>query len=98
MTAHARFNYRGPAAIDGVQFADVHLHEDPPEGGLRSWEGETTFPLSDTPEGFTPALVDTERVTVRLPDGREGTALVTDLQLDGQSWTVILQGSGPAPH
>ncbi|MFF1416556.1 hypothetical protein [Streptomyces sp. NPDC058280] len=93
------FAYRGPAVVADIDFPDVELHEERDAGDavLRSWEGETSFLAAEVPTGFTPALMDSDIVTVRLPDGRQGQALVTDLQFDGQAWTMVLQGTGPAP-
>ncbi|MFB7399772.1 hypothetical protein ACFCZR_06330 [Streptomyces rubiginosohelvolus] len=92
-----RFHYRGPALLDGIEFPDVRLREER-DGGLRSWEGETSFPASAPPSGFSPDLAHAGTVAVRLPDGREGNALVTNLSFDGASWSLSLQGTGPAPR
>lgn len=95
MTTIERFSYQGPANIGDVDFDDVHLHEER-EGHLRSWEGGTSFLSAAAPAGFTPNAADGP-VTVRLPDGREGNVLVTNVAFDGQRWTLDLQGTGPAP-
>lgn len=93
-----RFRYRGPASIGGVQFAVIFLQEDTGPGeSLRSWRGMSSFRNSDKPQGFTGNLGSDGPVTVELPDGRSGLALVADVQFDGSAWTVHLQGTGPAP-
>ena len=93
-----RFRYRGPAAIGGVQFAVVLLQEDTGPGEfLQPWRGMTSFPASATPQGFTGNLGQDGPVTVELPDGRAGQVVVTDVQFDGRTWTVHLEGNGPAP-
>lgn len=93
-----RFRYRGPAVIDGVQFAVAQLQEDTGPGeSLRSWSGMSSFPADATPEGFAGDMGSDGPVKVELPEGQSGSALVTDIQFDGRSWTVHLQGTGPAP-
>lgn len=93
-----RFSYRGPAVIDGVQFPVVLLQEDTGPGeSLRSWTGLSSFLAGDTPEGFTGNLGSAGPVKVELPDARSGLVLVANVRFDGRSWTVHLQGTGPAP-
>jgi hypothetical protein len=96
MTSIERFSYQGPANIGGVDFDDVHLDEER-DAGLRSWEGSTSFLAAAAPAEFTPGLANVDTVAVRLPDGREGRALVSNVAFDGQHWTIDLQGTGPAP-
>lgn len=93
-----RFRYRGPAVIDGVQFALVLLQEDTGPGeSLRSWSGISSFRAEATPRGFAGNLGGDGPVKVELPEVRSGQVLVTNIQFDGRTWTVHFQGSGPAP-
>ncbi|MFG2963568.1 hypothetical protein ACGFZS_09790 [Streptomyces sp. NPDC048288] len=93
-----RFRYRGPAVIDGVQFAIVLLQEDTGAGeSLRTWSGMSSFVVSAAPDGFTGNLGSDGPVRIELPEGRKGLVLITDIQFDGRAWTVHLQGTGPAP-
>ncbi|MCX4575624.1 hypothetical protein OHB41_21010 [Streptomyces sp. NBC_01571] len=92
------FKYRGPAAIDGVQFPVVLLQEDTGPGeSLQSWSGMSSFRAADAPEGFTGNLGDGQPVKIELPEGRSAQVLIQNTQFDGQSWTVYLQGTGPTP-
>lgn len=86
-----QFHYSGPATIDGVQFPNVDLH-----GDTRDWEGVTSFPASSAPAGFS-ANISGGPLTVELPDGRRGRALMSNVRFDGSRWTVDLTGTGPAP-
>jgi hypothetical protein len=95
--SNERFRYRGPATIDGVTFPLVQLHEEAPDGGLRSWEGSTSFAASNPPAGFSPNVGNAGAVTVELPDDRQGQLLVTDTHFDGQTWTLNFQGTGRPP-
>lgn len=93
-----RFKYRGPATVGGVPFPTVLLQEDGGPGeSLRSWSGLSSFLNTAKPQGFTGSLGDDGPVTVELPDGRSGQALVTNIEFNGRTWTVHLQGTGPAP-
>jgi hypothetical protein len=94
-----RFSFRGPATIGGVLFPVVRLleHREGHDAILRSWEGETSFDAASTPAGFTGNLGSDGPVDVELSDGRRGKALVTSINFDGTTWTVTLQGTGPAP-
>lgn len=94
--SNERFQYRGPATIDGVDFPNVTLAEQAPEGGLRSWEGTTSFSAAAAPAGFSANVATSGAVTVLLPDGREGLAFV-NASFDGHAWTLDLTGTGPAP-
>ncbi|MFJ4009448.1 hypothetical protein [Streptomyces sp. NPDC090026] len=96
---NARFHYRGPANIDGVDFPNVTLAEDFREPGqeLRSWSGTTSFPGAAAPAGFSANIGGDGAVTVRLPDGREGRLLVTATSFNGQTWTLDLAGTGTPP-
>lgn len=114
MTADARFNYRGPAAIGGIDFPAVCIREErdiiafvdadgieEQHGGMRSWEGETSFSASAVPERFTPkpwSSAPADAVLVRLPDGREGTALLNTIRSDDHLWSLTFQGIGPPPR
>lgn len=92
------FTYRGPAAIDGVQFPVVLLQEDTEPGeSLRSWSGMSAFRATDAPEGFTGNLGGSQPVKIELPEGLTAQVLVQNVQFDGQTWTVYLQGTGPTP-
>lgn len=93
-----RFRYRGPAAIDGIHFPVVLLQEDTaPDETLRSWSGMSSFRAADAPEGFTGNLGSSGAVKIELPEERTAQVLVSNVQFDGQSWTVYLQGAGPTP-
>lgn len=90
-----RFSYGGPATIDGVSYPSVLLMEEPPESGLRSWSGSASFEVP--PTGFSDTFGG-RAVDIQLPDGRRGRVLVDNVFFDGASWTVSLQGTGPAPE
>ncbi|WP_406200109.1 hypothetical protein OG331_25150 [Streptomyces sp. NBC_01017] len=92
-----RFSYSGSAVIDGVQLPNVRLQENPPEGGLRSWEGSAVFHVSEAPEGFPANLDLNSPVLIELADGRRGQVLGF-VNFDGTRWTIDLQGTGPAPN
>lgn len=96
MTTGQFLDYDGPAAIDEVEFPAVRLREYL-DGNLRGWEGMARVSTAGTPEGFSPNFAGNDPVTVELPDGRLGQALVTNVAFDGSSWTLHLTGTGPAP-
>lgn len=91
-----RFAYRGPAEIDGVLYPVVQLQENPPEGGLRSWEGAASFSVTSAPDGFNPGIGTGGPVTIELPDGRKGQAHAF-VSFHTDRWTVDFEGTGPAP-
>lgn len=64
-------------------------------GGLRSWDGS----ISSRSGG--PLFLEPGQFTLRLPDGREGIAMVNRVALNvgsgGISETISFKGSGPSP-
>lgn len=99
MTNAERFNYSGPATIDGVTFPEVLLMEQPPEEGQRSWTGSTSYSAGNPPEGFLPTLGGASgAVPLVLPDGRSARVIIDNIEWDGRDHhTVTLVGVGPAP-
>lgn len=93
--SNSRFRYYGPATIDGVDYPEVTLSE-PPERGISSWTGTTSFSSASTPEGFSANVGIDNAVTVELPDGRLGQAFIS-VRFDGSHWTLDLTGTGPVP-
>ena len=95
----ARFHYRGPASIGGVQLPHVDVHENPPEDGRRSWEGEAFLsPAPGIPAGFLDALVSkNEPWPLELPDGRRAEVFVEHGGFGEDGWTFNLTGIGAAP-
>ncbi|MFF7452107.1 MULTISPECIES: hypothetical protein [unclassified Streptomyces] len=91
--------YDGPATVNGVQFAEVHLSEHADSDGdgvLKGWEGTAEVARSEAPD-VTPDWALTS-VQVRLPEGGTGTAYIHGMTLtDGRYWKLELCGSGPSP-
>ncbi len=92
-----RFSYRGSATIGGLLLPNVELRENASDGGLRSWEGSASFPVSDAPEGFPRNFETGGPLPVELADGRRGEIFVQGVGFDGSRWNVDLLGTGPAP-
>ncbi|MCI4143049.1 hypothetical protein [Streptomyces sp. MMS20-AI2-20] len=91
--------YDGPATVNGVPFAEVHLIEHAHtegDGLLKSWEGTAEVARREAP-GVSPDWA-LDVVQVQLPGGGEGTAYVHNMTLtDGRYWKLDLSGRGPSP-
>lgn len=91
--------YRGPALLipkEGDEAIPVLVQFSVKQrGGLRSWDGS----ISSRSGG--PLFLEPGQFTLRLPDGREGIAMVNRVALNvgsgGISETISFQGSGPSP-
>lgn len=91
--------YDGPASVNGVDFAEVHLseHAEPEgDGFLKSWEGTVEVARGEAPE-VSPDWATSGPVEVRLPDGRTGNAYIHMMLTDGRYSEVTLVGAGPSP-
>jgi hypothetical protein len=62
-------------------------------GGLGEWGGTATMPVADAP------LTNSGQATIRMPDGREGTVLITSTRMGSESPLARLEltGSGKPP-
>jgi hypothetical protein len=92
--------YDGPAVVNGVQFAEVHLSEHADSDGdgiLKSWDGTAEVARSEAPE-VSPDWATSGPVEVRIPEGGSGNAYIHGMTLtDGRYWKVELSGAGPSP-
>lgn len=92
--------YDGPASVNGVQFAEVHLSEHAESDGdgvLKGWEGTAEVARSEAPE-VHPDWALSGPVEVGLPGGGTGNAYIHGMTLtDGRYWKVDLSGAGPSP-
>lgn len=96
-------SYHGPATlvIDDNREIEVEVDvctETAPGSGLRSWGGDITSPLKISDAGD---VLHADDVKLRLPDGREGKVLLTDVlfRTDSDLATgAYLQGSGVPPY
>lgn len=93
-------SYSGPADLLREPGGDripvvVHFSVSQRSGGLRSWEGTISSPSGE------PLFLEPGRFTLRLPDGREGVAMVNRVSLSvgarGLSEAISFLGSGPSP-
>ena len=100
--------YNGPAQINGVDFANVHISEHADSEGIvidMGWDGTATVSRKSapaiTPRWVTALLESMAPVEVRLPDGGTGRAYLTDAALthDGtlEYWKIGFTGVGPSP-
>lgn len=92
------FSYQGPAAIGGVAFTEVSLHErhDPFRSLLWSWEGTAVLPHTAWPPPLF-GLPDTPTLRLVLPDGRTG-AVCGSVRCDNGRWIMEILGEGPMPE
>lgn len=99
--------YDGPAQINGLDFANVHVSEHADSEGIvihMGWEGVATTPRQATP-AVTPewmhATSQKDSIEVLLPSGGSGQAYPTEAAYvddDGyRYWRIVFTGIGPSP-
>ncbi|MEU5742018.1 hypothetical protein ABZ784_29005 [Streptomyces tendae] len=106
-TTFSLHSYRGPAQINGVDFAHVTISEHADSGVdtvIKGWEGSAKVSKTDAPTITPEWMENTARKTVievQLPDGGTGQAYPTGAAhvQDGslEYWTIDFTGIGPSP-
>lgn len=92
------FTYEGPAAIGGLAFDDVSLHEEPDpfsQHPTPHWKGTAVVPFAAWPPPHF-GLPNTPTLEIVLPDGRRSELCAGVEFIDGR-WTLDLWGTGPLP-